>query len=410
MFYVDDCYYTIQDLEKQFIEFEKNPYLNQCEHRRLAVCLADTFQWIALCLFIRRQEGTVLPIHPATPKEGAIKIASSASSNLLFYQTFDSAITLTNEELEEEGGLLQMSSGTTGEPKCNKRTWSSIEEELKGYVQTLSIDRFSRTIIACPVTHSYGLISGVLACLERGGEPLIISTLNPKYILKKLQENPAHVLYAAPTLLHTISRLAGRGLQLDKVMTSGTMLPKSWLDSIKQVSQTVLQQYGCSEVGCISIHPDVDVPKEVGYPLPHLKVEAGEIGKPGEIVVHSTNGTIYTKDLGYMKDGVLSFVSRLDDTINVAGLNVYPQEVEDVLMMEPRVLDVVVFKKLNKLSGERVCVQYVSNNTINETELRQWCAKFLAPHQMPMEFVRVAKIDKLPNGKVSRKKLAESTV
>ncbi|UOE94090.1 AMP-binding protein [Alkalihalobacillus sp. LMS39] len=410
MFYINDDYYTTRDLEKQFSEFEKNLYIHECNNRRYAVCLSDTFQCIALCLFIRQQGGTILPIHPFTPKEAAIRMASSASSNMLFYQTLDSVIMLTNEEHVEEGGLIQMSSGTTGSPKCIKRTWTSIEEELKAYVLTLPIDRSSKSIIACPVTHSYGLISGVLASLERGDEPLLITILNPKYILKKLQEHPSHILYAAPALLHTISCLAKSKLRLDKVMTSGTMIPESWLESIKEVSTTVLQQYGCSEVGCITIHPDLHIAREVGYPLPHIKVEAGEIGNPSEIVVHSSRGTIYTKDLGYIKDGVLSFLSRMDDMINVAGLNVYPQEVEDVLLKEPRVVDVVVYKKPNMLSGERVCVQYVSNSMIHDIELREWCSRFLAPYQIPMEFIRVAQIEKLPNGKVSRKKLSESIV
>jgi fatty-acyl-CoA synthase len=143
----------------------------------------------------------------------------------------------------------------------------------------------------------------------------------------------------------------------------------------------------------------------MGYPLPHVKVEAGDKQTPSEIIIHTSSQTIYTKDLGYLEAGVLSFLSRMDDTINVAGLNVYPQEVENVLMDEPRIVEAVVYKKQNKLSGERVCVQYVSTEPIEEMEVREWCRKFLAPHQIPMEFVPVQQIEKLPNGKVSRKKL-----
>lgn len=146
-------------------------------------------------------------------------------------------------------------------------------------------------------------------------------------------------------------------------------------------------------------------PKEMGYPLPHVKVTAGDKQTPSEIIIELSTQTIYTKDLGYIEDNVLSFLARIDDTINVAGLNVYPQEVETVLMDDPRIVEAVVYKKQDSLSGERVCALYVSTEPIDNMELREWCRKFLAPHQVPIEFLPVQEIEKLPNGKISRKNL-----
>jgi fatty-acyl-CoA synthase len=407
MFFVNDRYYKVDDLEEQYRAFENIPQIRDCENRRIAVCMPDAVQWIALCLYIRSKGGSVFPIHPSTPREGAIRMASAASSHLLVVDSTDSIIELSNHEHVGEAGLIQMSSGTTGDPKCIERSWKSVEEEIESYASVLPADHQTKSVIACPVTHSYGLISGVLACFKRGAEPVILTNMNPKYILKKLEEHPKHILYGAPALLHTLSRLIGKEQRLDAVMTSGTVMPSNWLSSLKQASRLVLQQYGCSEAGCTAIHPDLQDSQEMGYPLPHLTVEAGDMNTPGEIVIHTSEKVIHTKDLGYMKEGMLLFLARMDDTINVAGLNVYPQEVENVLMDEPRIIEAVVYKKPNKLSGERVCVQFVSDHPIDEMELREWCSKFLAPHQIPMEFKQVAAIEKLPNGKVSRKKLQE---
>jgi 3,4-dihydroxybenzoate---[aryl-carrier protein] ligase len=405
MFFVNDHYYTLDDLEKQYAVFEDIPHIRDCKNRRLAVCISDVFEWMALCLYIRRKEGSVVPIHPSMPKEGAVRLASAAASHTLLFESIYSPITLSNQKNEKEGVLVQMSSGTTGAPKCIERTWKSVDEEIESYVSSLPVDPLKKSIVACPVTHSYGLISGVLACLKRGEEPVILTNMNPKYILAKLREYPSHILYAAPMLLHTLNRLLPSDQRLDCVMTSGTLMPTRWLASLREVSNMVLQQYGCSEAGCVAIHPNVADPREMGYPLPNVKVEAGVENAPSEIIIHTSLQTIHTKDLGYMKAGILFFLSRMDDTINVAGLNVYPQEVENVLMDEPRIIEAVVYKKQNMLSGERVCVQYVSNEPINEIEFREWCRKFLAPHQVPMEFVRVDEIEKLPNGKISRKNL-----
>ena len=407
MFYVNDQHYTIKDVQNQFRLFDQIPYIRGCKNHRLAVCLSDAFQWLSLLLYIREKGASVFPIHPSTPKDGAIRLAEKAGRDLLFFQTLDSVIDLSSVRYEAAGGLIQMSSGTTGSPKIIERTWRSIEEELNSYVASLPVEQGTSSVVACPITHSYGLISGVLACLKRGVEPIVITNLNPKYVIKKLQQHKKHILYAAPPLLHTLSRLMKNGEQMDCVMTSGTVMPSNWLNSIKAVSQKVFQQYGCSEAGCVAIHSELIHPAEMGTPLPHVKIEAGEEDNPGEVVIHSYDKSIYTRDLGYLKEGILVFLSRIDDTINVAGLNVYPHEVENILLEEPRINEAVVYKMNNKLSGERVCAQYVANERIEESELRDWCSRFLAPHQIPMEFKQVGKIEKLQNGKISRNQLAE---
>ncbi|MBM7603700.1 fatty-acyl-CoA synthase [Metabacillus crassostreae] len=407
MFYVDDQYYSTQDLEQQFKIYEKIKPINECENLRIAICFSNAFQMISLCLFVRQKGGSVFPIHSQTPRDGAIRMANQASSHLLFFGTIDTMIELSNDKSVQEGFLIQMSSGTTGAPKCIERTWLSVEEEVESYTASLPVDASSKSIIACPITHSYGLISGFLACLKRGAEPVILTNLNPKYIIRKLGEFPKHIFYAAPALLHTLSRLMKNEQLFNYVMTSGTVMPSSWLSVLRGVSQKVLQQYGCSETGCVTIHQNLVHSQVMGYPLQHLKIEAGDENMPSEIIIHTKTKSIYTKDLGFIQNGVLSFLSRMDDTINVAGLNVYPQEVENVLMNEPRIKEAVVYKKYNKLTGERVCVQFVSKEEIEEVELREWCRKYLAPHQIPMEFNHVSTIEKLANGKVSRKKLAE---
>jgi 3,4-dihydroxybenzoate---[aryl-carrier protein] ligase len=407
MLFVNDHYYTLDDLDRQYNLFDNNPLIKDCQNLRVAVCMSDVFQWLALCLYVRNKGGSIVPIHPSVPKEGAIRIASSAGSHLLLFENIHAPIFLSENKNTNEGVLVQMSSGTTGAPKYIERTWDSIERELESYVSVLPADLNKTSIIACPVTHSYGLISGVFACLRRGAEPVILTNLNPKYVLKKLNDHPKHIFYGAPALLYTLTCLISEGRRFDCVMTSGTLMPSVWLESLKNVSNRVFQQYGCSEAGCVAFHPNVSNPREMGYPLPHVKVEAGYIHNPEEIIIHDSEKTVHTKDVGYIENGVLSFLARIDDTINVAGLNVYPQEVEDVLMENPSIIEVVVFKKTHSLSGERVCAQYVSSEFIEEMELREWCRNYLAPYQVPLEFIRVEEIEKLPNGKISRKKLGE---
>ncbi|WP_078380469.1 AMP-binding protein [Sutcliffiella halmapala] len=405
MLYINDHYYTKQDFEEQYLHFEQMPLLVGCEKKRIAICTENIFEWLALCFYIRKHRGSVVPIHPATPRDAAIRYAHNTASHLLIFQSLNTPILMINDREEKEGVLVQMSSGTTGAPKCIERPWSSIEEEITSYNASLPVEKEKVPIIACPITHSYGLISGVLSAIERGNEPVIISNLNPKYVLKMTKKHERHILYAAPVFLHLIASFLKREEKLDSVMTSGTMLPALWLELLKEKANVVLQQYGCSEAGCVAIHPAINNANQMGFPLPHLSVEAGNSeSEPGEIVIHSRTHTIYTKDLGYFSEnGVLCCLGRMDDMINVGGLNVYPQEVEDVLMQEPRISEAVAYKKVDVFAGERVCVQFIADEIVSELELREWCKQRLAPHQIPYELIQVQEIPKLPNGKISRK-------
>jgi fatty-acyl-CoA synthase len=405
LLYINDQFYSSKDFQQQFERFEQLPILESCDKRRVAVCTENVFEWLSLFFYIQKKGGSVVPIHSATPRDAAIRIAHRSSSHLLFFGTIDTPILLINEREEETGVLVQMSSGTTGEPKCIERTWFAIDEEIDNYNSRLPAEEGTVSIISCPVTHSYGLISGVLTAIKRGTVPIIITQLNPRFVMKKLLEYPNHILYAAPVFIHTVVRLLPETIMLDKVMISGTLIPSLWLEDLIRKSNSVLQQYGCSEAGCVSIQPTVSDPKEMGRPLPHLIVAAGTSEEnPKEIIIKHTHGTIHTKDIGYFNQkGDLCLLGRLDDMINVAGLNVYPQEVEDVLMKEPNIEEVVVYKKPDTFAGERVCAQFVAGTFLDEGKLREWCRQRLAKHQVPVEFIQVKEIPKLPNGKVSRK-------
>ena len=408
MFYINDHYYTEEDLKSYYTSFENIDALHNGRRVRIAVCTTNVLEWLALFFYMKGKGGSVVPIHASSPREAAIRVAKMASSHFLINQSVSSIVHLNRTQPEEEGRLVQFTSGSTGAPKCIERIWLEVEKEVEEYIKRLPVGRETTPIIACPVTHSYGLISGVVASLKREVEPVIITSMNPKYILRKLREYPNHLLYASPSLLYSLVSLLPKRERFHMVMTSGALMPSSWFASLRAVSNQVFQQYGCSEAGCVAIEANVTHPQQMGTPLSHVRVRAGEIGRPSEIIVETESKTIHTNDLGYFaEDGTLHFVSRLDDVINVAGLNVYPQEVEDALMEEPRVKEAIVYKKIDLYAGERVCALFTSYSPISEMELRKWCQARLAPYQIPVELKEVIDIPKLANGKVNRKMLSE---
>jgi fatty-acyl-CoA synthase len=409
MITIDDTLYDRAHFDSAAERCIKEAGFDRRQSARYAVCFANTVDWLELFFAIRSIGASVLPIFPGTPYPAARRLAVGAGCGKLFYNSLQAEVLSEQEVAGGEGQLLQMSSGTTGTPKCIARNWSEIDREIESYVTAFRAPEAMTPVVACPTTHSYGLICGILVALRRGQTPVILNTANPKYLLRKLKEIDRPLLYSSPAILHTLARLLPSGEKIHAVMTSGTVLPEPWFADIRTRAEHMFQQYGCSEAGCIAINPDVRSAADMGYVLPHHRAEAGQGSTaPGEIVVSNATAAVHTQDLGYLReDGMLVFVSRMDDTINVSGLNVYPKDVEDAVMLMPGISDAVAFRKPDRFAGERVTLIFSATEAINPLSVREWCSRNLASHQLPMEILQVGAVPRQANGKISRRQVAE---
>lgn len=416
MLIIDDTFYAREALKKHFAHFAQMAEL-RVPGRHIAICTPDTLSGLTMCLYARDNGLSILPIHGNTPRTQAQNYAIKAGCDLLFFGDLDSPIVLNTVASESaEAGLIQMSSGTTGESKCIKRSWSEIAVEIDSYCQHFPEAQAMTPVVACPVTHSYGLICGVLVALARGLTPRIITNINPKFLLKQLLVADKPLLYTSPAMLSTLIQFWPKGSHLHAAMISGTLMSEPAFKRVRLQVAHLFQQYGCSEVGCISLNRNAQSATAVGSILPHLQVSAGEEKHlPQEICVHLRQNPeakpIYTQDLGYFAkaengESLLHFVARQDDTIIVAGMNVYPQDVEDVVLAHPQVKDAVLFKVLDPQAGQRACLQFSTDATLQADELRRWCSQHLADWQVPHKVEQVAAIERLPNGKINRKQLA----
>lgn len=405
MFYINDQFYGEQDLENRWRELADDDRFNQC--RRLAVATEDMFEWLAIALFCRRRGRSVAPIHPDTPKAGALEKARQMQCDGLVWQRAESIHRLTGGN-RVDNTLIQFSSGTTGAPKRVERRWSDIATEIKHYNRALDFEDDVVPVVACPVTHSYGLICGVLATLARGQTPHIVSGWNPKYLIRILSGYRKPVLYSSPPFIKSLMAFWPADKPLYGVMTSGSPMPASWFRELSRLTAQLWQQYGCSEAGCVAVASEPAESAIVGQPLGHCSIVAGlSSEQPGEVVVLQGERRIHTNDCGYLDGrGQLHFCGRLDDTIVVSGLNVYPREVEDALMAHEGIRDAVAFKVQDALAGERIGVLYTGDANLSETEVRRWCAGRLARHQWPSWVRYREELPRLPNGKISRRQLS----
>ncbi|MDW3183786.1 AMP-binding protein [Roseobacter sp.] len=376
---------------------------------RYALHLQDTGDVLRHILFLRDANAGVFPIHPDIPAQKAREMARAAGCDTIVTAEGVTYLDIAPDSQPRGGVLVQMSSGTTGAPKVITRTWQQISVEVASYAASFKQAQAMTPVIACPVTHSYGLIAGVLVALHRGHTPVIIDTINPKFILRRLREVTRPLLYTSPAMLHTLALLLPKGENLHAAMTSGTVLSEPWFDSIRASTTHLFQQYGCSETGCIAINPDLRQAADIGYALPHLTVCAGTgVESPVAITVHVDGSVIETGDLGFAKaDGMLVFVARQDDVIDVAGLNVYPQDVEQAALAQPGVSDAVAFGIDDPLAGGRVAL-LVAGPQADPATLRQQLQTQLAPYQQPTLIQHVATLPRQANGKINRRHIARS--
>ncbi|CAA0103108.1 2-succinylbenzoate--CoA ligase [BD1-7 clade bacterium] len=418
---------NLKTLQAGFQSIDALQALTSATPQRIAVCLEDTFTWLALCFYLRDKQHSVMPLHTDTPIDAAQKSAKQAGCEWLFYHTLSNAIQIPSNTnvptlTPAKAGLIQMSSGTTGTPKCIERSWHTIATEIESYIAFFTETDDMTPVVACPVTHSYGLICGVMVALARGKAPIIITNINPRFLLKTLQTTERPLLYASPIMLQGIVRLWPADKKLHAIMTSGSIMTQPIFDELRPRIDNMYQQYGCSEAGCISINRQMTRPDDLGEPLPHLAMSAGDDShNPDEIIVtassnHGALNRIHTQDLGYLQQSPatgkyhLHFVTRLDDTVIVSGLNVYPQDVENTLLQHPQIDDVVVFKTDDKFAGQRVCARYVAAQSLDPHVIRQWCLTHMAPFQVPSQLQQVDQIERMANGKISRKQVARDFV
>ncbi|PFK35392.1 acyl-CoA synthetase [Bacillus cereus] len=397
--------YSKNDFELRLQTYENMEHFQEVNGKRFALCITDPFDIITLVFFLKQKKASVLLIHGETPKDTAVEMAKRAECFGILYEDFKQFITLHGEhEIKKEPSLLQYSSGTTGEPKLIERPWKEIEREIDAYNQALQCEVDEVPIVLAPVSHSYGLICGTLSAIMRGSKPIVITNKNPKFALNIIRNTPKHIIYAVPLMLHIMGSFPQGTFQFHKVMTSGSPLPESLFYKLKGMTKYMMQQYGCSEAGCISICHNMNTHLDLGEALPHAFIRmSGDQNEPEEIVVTIGEKVIYTKDLGYRSERGLHFVGRMDDVINVSGLKVFPVEVEETMLRLDGIQEAIVYRGKHPVMGEIVKAKVISS--IKPVQIREWCIQHLPSYKVPHEIENVTEIPKNATGKVSRKLL-----
>ncbi|MDW7673560.1 MAG: class I adenylate-forming enzyme family protein [Bacillota bacterium] len=342
-------------------------------------------------------------------------------------------------------------SGTTGKPKGVPRTHRSDYYASLALIIQHRWTPLERTLGVMPVYHTMGLHT-VISMVILNGLSVLLPNFNSSSCIYHIKEESLTALYLVPTifydLVNQLTAVEKKEILIQKLAFAGAPMAPSLIEKCYQTfkPEVFINQYGSTEMHAITINPDLkNKPNSSGRPALHshirivpadanrrvLPSEEVPIGKTGEIIVKANspqaftkylnqpdandhalrNGWYFTGDLGYLdEEGDLYLKGRLDDMIISGGENIYPQEVEEVLLTHPQVKDAAVVGLADERWGEKVVAFIVTGSSqLNHEELEEFCltSTILPRFKRPKEFIFVKEVPKSSTGKILRSKLKQ---
>ncbi len=321
------------------------------------------------------------------------------------------------------GNIVIMTGGTTGLPKPSSHKLSPLAflPPFVALLTRLDLDRYRSVYIATPIYHGYGLVA-LLLSVVLGAEMYFTERFDAARACALIARNKIEAVTLVPLMLQRMLRSDPDSLStLRRIVSGGAWLnPALARETLGRLGPGLFNLYGTSEAGfCIMAGPDVLArkPESVGKPVWGVRTsivdEGGrevEGGATGRLRIKSgwtasRNGWTETGDLAYRDpDGNVFLNGRLDDMIVSGGENVYPIELENVLVLHPDVEAVAVVGIPDEEFGQRLRAVVVKKSAgeLDPLTLRDWLRPRVARHQMPavIEFrnelphTAIGKIDK----------------
>ncbi|WP_028774135.1 long-chain-fatty-acid--CoA ligase FadD [Shewanella waksmanii] len=350
---------------------------------------------------------------------------------------------LTNDDLS----FLQYTGGTTGVSKGAMLTHGNIVSNLlqaDAAYSPLLIDGKEFVVTALPLYHIFALTVNCLLFLHKGANNLLIT--NPRDIpafVSELRKHPFTALTGVNTLFNAlVNSEEFTNLDFSELKLSiggGMAVQRAVADKWQSITQTrLLEGYGLTEasplVTCCPYNLD-GYNGSIGFPVANTDMqvrdddgkvlaqgETGELYAKGPQVmkgywqrpeetgkVIDKDGYLATGDIGYMDEqGFFFIVDRKKDMILVSGFNVFPNEVEEVVALHPKVVEVAAVGVPHEASGELVKVFVVAaDRSLTEEQVISHCRDHLTGYKVPKLVEFRDELPKTNVGKILRRELRD---
>jgi len=372
--------------------------------------------------------------------EGAIPFKSAMAMG--------AGLSLNRPELgHDDIAFLQYTGGTTGVAKGAILTHGNIVAnivQVHAWIQKVILEGVETIITALPLYHIFSLTANCLIFMRMGAlNYLITNPRDLKNFVKEIKNLRFTVMTGVNTLFNGLLHTPGFAdvdfSRLKFSLGGGMAVQKAVAEKWKQVTGcTLIEAYGLTETSPGACINPVDLKEyngKIGLPIPSTEVTIRDddnkelaIGETGEICIRGPQvmqgywnqpeetaraldkeGWFHSGDIGLMdENGFIKIVDRKKDMILVSGFNVYPNEIEDVLVTHPGIVEVGAIGVPDEKSTEVVKVVVVKNDpNLSEEDVRNFARERLTGYKVPKYVEFRDELPKTNVGKILRRALRE---
>ncbi|MEZ5659617.1 MAG: acyl-CoA synthetase [Burkholderiaceae bacterium] len=347
-------------------------------------------------------------------------------------------------------GSMIYTSGTTGHPKGVRRAPMDAEAQARNALRVhegFGIPPDCTGVVALmngPMYHSAPNAYG-LAAARNGATVVLEARFDPEELLAMVEQHRVTNMHMVPTMFVRLLRLPEEVRSRYDLSSLRHVIhgaapcpPEVKRKMIEWWGPVIHEYYGSTENGIVTVADSaaaIERPGTVGLPLTGLSISIRDAqgervgpGEIGEIYVHHAVRTDFTYhkrhqarvemefdggltngDMGWLDaDGFLFLADRRNDMVISGGVNIYPAEIEKVLIAHPQVIDCAVFGIPNEEFGESLIAHIEVREPHPEpAELRQYLARHLAAFKIPRQFVFEQRLPREDSGKIFKRKLRE---
>ena len=340
----------------------------------------------------------------------------------------------------DDAAQIQYTSGTTGFPKGAVLSHKNLINNARLYCHRKKVGRHSVWANFMPLFHTAGCATGALGCLQAACKMLLIKRFDADVFAKLIEEQGVTTCFAVPTmlfgLLEALERKPRDMSSLEVISTGGAPVPPELVRRVrKRLDCHLLSAFGQTEHSpMICLNPieatQEQIVETAGQPLPQTEVSVQSpedsrvmpIGEVGEICARSygvmigyndnpdatgaaidEDGWLRTGDLGTMDaQGFIRVTGRVKDMIIRGGENLFPAEIEAVLVEHAQIRQVAVVGLPDEKWGEIIAAFMLSETTPELHELKAYCQKHLSAQKTPTTWVQVPEFPLTGSGKVQK--------